>query len=164
MSRYSVLCISQSLSLKSLHGKFRLLLTICFSLNVIMLSAQAFDSSNLNFNGFPGVDNATSLEFGPVGNLYVVQENGLVKVYTVQRNGLKDYSVVSAEVLTLVQSIPNHDDDDGGLGGPANRQGTGGTTAGTAANPVIYVSSSDRRRGSGGGSPQRWLHHSSNLR
>ena len=115
-----------------------------------ILNAQSFDTSNLNFNGFAGVNNATALEFGPDGNLYVAEENGLVKIYTIQRNGQQDYDVTSAEVLSLVQSIPNHDDD-GTLGGPTNRQVTGITVAGTAADPEVYVSSSDRRRGAGGG-------------
>ncbi len=115
-----------------------------------IINAQSFDSSNLDFNGFSGVNNGTSLEFGPDGNLYVTEENGLVKIYTIQRNGEKDYSVTDAQVLTLVQSIPNHDDDDGSLGGPTNRQVTGITVTGTAANPEVYVSSSDRRRGAGG--------------
>ncbi len=115
------------------------------------LQAQAFDSSTLNFNGFTGVNNATALEFGPDGRLYVVEEDGLVKIYTIQRINSTNYEVLDAEVLTLVQDIPNHDDDDGGLGGPGNRQVTGVTVTGTAVDPVVYVSSSDRRRGAGGG-------------
>ena len=49
------------------------------------MNAQSFSSSNLDFNGNPGVDNATALEFGPDGDLYVVEEDGLVKIYTIQR-------------------------------------------------------------------------------
>lgn len=127
------------------------LMLILMLFNGMSVNAQSFDSSNLNFNGFAGVNNATSLEFGPDGNLYVAEEDGLVKVYTIQRNGIKDYDVTAVEVLTLVQSIPNHDDDDGSLGGPSNRQVTGITVTGTAADPEVYVSSSDRRRGAGGG-------------
>lgn len=131
---------------------FKVLVTLfLIVLGVQNLRAQAFDSSNLNFNGFAGVNNGTALEFGPDGKLYVTEEDGLVKVYTIQRNGVKTYDVTAAEVLTLVQSIPNHDDDDGGLGGPSNRQVTGITVAGTATDPDVYVSSSDRRRGAGGG-------------
>ncbi len=127
------------------------LIFLLLALGTGSLWSQSFDQNNLDFNGNPGVNNATSLEFGPDGNLYVAEENGLVKIYTIQRNGLADYSVTDSEVLTLVQSIPNHDDDDGGLGGPSNRQVTGITVGGTAADPVVYVSSSDRRRGAGGG-------------
>ncbi len=115
-----------------------------------LVSAQSFDKSDLDFNTFSGVNNATSLEFGPDSKLYVAEENGLVKIYTIQRNGPQDYDVTGVEVLTLVQSIPNHNDD-GNLGGPTNRQVTGITVAGTASNPIVYVSSSDRRRGAGGG-------------
>ncbi len=131
---------------KMLH---RVLLILSILLSFQSLFAQSFDTSNLNFNGFTGVNNATSLEFGPDGNLYVAEENGLVKIYTIQRNGQQDYDVTAADVLSLVQSIPNHDDD-GTLGGPTNRQVTGITVAGTAADPEVYVSSSDRRRGAGG--------------
>ncbi|MCW5517432.1 putative Ig domain-containing protein [Muriicola sp. Z0-33] len=128
-----------------------MLLFALLILSIGQIQAQiSFDSSNLNFNGFPGVNNSTALEFGPDGNLYVVEEDGLVKVYTIQRNGPQDYVVTNAEVLTLVQSIPNHNDD-GTADGNSQRQSTGITVAGTSTNPVVYVSSSDRRRGAGGG-------------
>lgn len=129
-------------------------LATCLSLFFLSFSSvfsQSFTSSNLNFGSFTGVDNATSLEFGPDGKLYVAEENGLVKVYTVVLASPGNYDVTAAEVLTLVQSIPNHNDNNGFPGGPGNRQVTGITVAGTAADPVVYVSSSDRRRGAGGG-------------
>lgn len=141
-----------SIKKRTFKSMFKIsLVLVLVQFGIQNLQAQSFDSSNLDFNGFGGVNNATSLEFGPDGNLYVAEEDGLVKVYTIQRNGIKDYDVTASEVLTLVQSIPNHDDDDGGLGGPSNRQVTGITVTGTASNPEVYVSSSDRRRGAGGG-------------
>ncbi len=131
------------------HTLILLLFTMIFGMG--NLWGQSFDQEDLDFNGNPGVNNATSLEFGPDGNLYVAEEDGLVKIYTIQRNGPADYVVTGSEVLTLVQSIPNHDDDSGALGGPGQRQVTGITVGGTAADPEVYVSSSDRRRGAGGG-------------
>ena len=56
------------------------------------------------------VKEATSLQFGPDGRLYVSQQNGLVKVFTVARRGLGDYEVTAEETIGLIQSIPNHDD------------------------------------------------------
>ncbi len=53
----------------------------------------------------------TSLQFGPDGRLYVGQFNGLIKAYTVARNGPNNYSVTTTETISLIQSIPNHDDD-----------------------------------------------------
>ena len=52
----------------------------------------------------------TSLQWGPDGRLYVGQFNGLIKVYTVLRNGPNNYSVTNTETISLIQSIPNHDD------------------------------------------------------
>jgi large repetitive protein len=96
-----------------------------------------------------GLNNPTSLDFGPDGRLYVSQQNGLIKAYTLQRNGTSDYSIVSVENINLVQGIKNHNDD-GTPSTVANRQVTGLMTAGTALNPVLYVSSSDPRIAGGG--------------
>jgi len=38
------------------------------------------------------IGNPTSLDFGPDGNLYVAQQDGLVKVFAVTRNGANNYS------------------------------------------------------------------------
>ena len=89
--------------------------------------------------------NPTSLQFGPDGLLYVGQQNGLIKVYDVVRNAANDYSVLSTETITLIQSIPNHNDDGTVNGGVNSRLLTGILVTGTAANPVVYVSSSDPR-------------------
>lgn len=57
------------------------------------------------------LDRPTSLQFGPDGRLYASQQDGLVKAFTVVRGGPGDYRVTATEVIDLIQSIPNHDDD-----------------------------------------------------
>ena len=59
--------------------------------------------------------------------------------------------VLQQEQITLIQEIPNHDDD--GTLNPSltTRQVTGLLVTGTADNPVLYVTSSDPRIGGGGG-------------
>ena len=58
-----------------------------------------------------GVTQPTVARFGPDHRLYVAQYNGLIKVLTIARTGVNAYSVTNTETITLVQSIPNHDDD-----------------------------------------------------
>ncbi|MGV3485086.1 MAG: malectin domain-containing carbohydrate-binding protein, partial [Planctomycetaceae bacterium] len=95
------------------------------------------------------ISKPTSLQFGPDGRLYVAQQNGLIKAFTIQKNGPSDYSVTATENISLVQQIPNHDDN--GTVNPSitTRLVTGLLVKGTAANPVIYVISSDPRIGAG---------------
>lgn len=87
----------------------------------------------------------TQLEFGPDERLYVSELDGLIYAFTIERNDeTGDYSVVATEVIDLIQTIPNHNDD----GTPYSselRNVTGMITAGTADNPVLYVTSSDPR-------------------
>ncbi|WP_247237823.1 PKD domain-containing protein [Telluribacter sp. SYSU D00476] len=91
--------------------------------------------------------NPTSLQFGPDGRLYISQQNGLIKVYTIAKNAPGDYTITGEEVISIINSIPNHNDD----GTPAptvkTRQITGLVVAGTAQTPILYVSSSDSRIG-----------------
>ncbi|MBC2840231.1 malectin domain-containing carbohydrate-binding protein [Robiginitalea sp. SC105] len=114
------------------------------------VQAQSFSSSQLNFNGNGGVNQGTSLMFGPDGRLYVLQLNGTIDIFTIQRNGVDDYVVTASEELLLVKNIPNHNDD-GSSNANNNREATGITVAGTASNPVIYATSSDSRVGGPGG-------------
>ncbi|WP_165917366.1 malectin domain-containing carbohydrate-binding protein [Flaviaesturariibacter aridisoli] len=121
-----------------------LLLLFCSS-----LSAEAqysFSSSGLKLNGAT-VYNPTSIQFGPDNRLYIAEQAGFIRIYTVRRNGPNDYSVTGFETITLVNAIPNHDDDGTLNSGITHRQITGILLRGTAANPVIYVSSSDSRIG-----------------
>ncbi|SFR48966.1 Galactose oxidase, central domain [Robiginitalea myxolifaciens] len=110
------------------------------------LEAQAFGQSTLNFNGNGGVNNATSLMFGPDGRLYVLNLNGTIDIFTIQQVGADDYEVIASEELSFVKDIPNHNDDGSSTSGN-NREATGLTMAGTPTNPIIYVTSSDSRVG-----------------
>jgi hypothetical protein len=91
----------------------------------------------------------TSVQFGPDGRLYVSQQNGLINVYTVVKNGANDYDVTATETISLIQQIPNHNDDGVLNSAVTERLVTGLLVAGTAQNPVIYVGSSDPRIGGG---------------
>ncbi len=127
-----------------------LILIGILTISIGRLHAQAFGQSNLNFNGNGGVNQATSLMYGPDGRLYVLSLNGTVDIFTVVKNGSNDYVVTASEELLNVKNIPNHNDD-GSSNSGNNREATGLTVAGTAANPVIYVTSSDSRVGGPGG-------------
>ncbi len=56
------------------------------------------------------INNGTALDFGPDGRPYVIQENGIIKIYTIQKNG-SNYEVTATETLQQVNDIPNHDED-----------------------------------------------------
>jgi hypothetical protein len=91
----------------------------------------------------------TSLDFGPDGNLYVAEQSGLIHVYTVSRTGTNTYTTTQTETLSLVQDIPNHDDD-GSVNNEINqRLITGILVAGSADDPIVYVTSGDPRIGAG---------------
>ncbi|MDM0034202.1 malectin domain-containing carbohydrate-binding protein, partial [Variovorax sp. J22P271] len=92
-----------------------------------------------------GLANPTSLQFGPDGRLYVAQQDGLIRIYDVTQPVPGQWSAVQAQTLSLVKSIPNHNDDGSLNTSLTDRQVTGIQVAGTAANPVIYVTSSDPR-------------------
>lgn len=94
----------------------------------------------------------TSLQFGPDGKLYYVQENGTVWYCNVVRQSANNYVAESLTPIDLVKLIPNYDDN-GTLNTTLHtRQATGLMVTGTAENPVIYVTSSDPRVGAGSGS------------
>lgn len=87
----------------------------------------------------------TSLQFGPDDRLYVSQQNGQINAYTIVRSGAGQYTATMTETITLIQQIPNHNDDGTLAPHLTERQVTGILVTGTAATPVIYVSSSDPR-------------------
>lgn len=119
-----------------------------FSFFSFTLNAQqvSFQDSMLNFTS--GLFIPTSLDFGPDNRLYVTTQFGVIHAYTIVRNGEKSYDVTSDSVITIIQTIPNHNDD-GAPHAVQQRQVTGIATAGTAANPVLYISNSDYRIGGG---------------
>lgn len=133
-----------------------LCLIILFLLAAGLITAQTV-SFTLGALAGESLVSPTSLQFGPDGRLYVAQQNGLILAYTIVRNGPNNYQVTATEAITLIQQIPNHNDD-GTLAPAVNtRQVTGIKVAGTAANPVIFVTSSDPRIGGGSGSTNKNL-------
>jgi hypothetical protein len=127
-----------------------LFISLILTFNALNIQAQSFSQSNLNFNGFGGISNGTSLMFGPDGRLYVAEYTGTIKIYTIDRIEGNNYTVTSAEFLTGLNNIKNHNDD-GSTDTSTYREFTGLTLAGTPTNPIIYATSSDFRIGGGGG-------------
>ncbi|MGR9088537.1 MAG: Kelch repeat-containing protein, partial [Gammaproteobacteria bacterium] len=120
----------------------------------VPLSGSAVNSVPVSFGkstlqGATALNKPTSLQFGPDGRLYVAQQNGLIRVYTVNRSGPNTYQVTATENITLIQSIPNHNDNGVLNSSITTRLVTGLLVAGTPFNPVIYVTSSDPRIGGG---------------
>ena len=109
----------------------------------IVSAAQTFVSSIV---GGTAITDATSIAIGPDQRLYVVQEDGTVKIFTMSRTSSTDYDVTATEIITLISDIENHNDD-GTLHATAGRQSTGICVGGTPSDPVIYVTSSDYRVG-----------------
>ncbi len=91
----------------------------------------------------------SSLQFGPDGQLYVLQSDGIVMTYRVTRGGPNAYAATETANIGLVKDIVNHDDNGVLNTTLGRRQATGMAVTGTAAAPVIYVSSSDPRYGGG---------------
>lgn len=87
----------------------------------------------------------TQLEFGPDGRLYVAELDGLIFAFTIERSEQTgSYSIAASEVIDLIQTLPNHNDD-GTPFASSLRSVTGMITSGTADNPVLFVTSSDPR-------------------
>jgi hypothetical protein len=99
--------------------------------------------------GTTGLSNPTSLQFGPDGRLYVAQQNGLLRVFGVTRNAANSYAANSSETISLINTVPNHNDDGTLNSNVTTRLITGILVVGTAANPVVYVAHSDPRIGGG---------------
>jgi hypothetical protein len=130
-----------------------LLLTAMF-LSVICssLAAQTITFTASNLAG-ETLSKPTALQFGPDGRLYVSQQDGKIFAYTIARTAPNNYTITATETITLIQEIPNHNDD-GVLNSAVNtRQVTGILVTGTAASPVLYVTSSDPRIGGGFSGP-----------
>lgn len=88
----------------------------------------------------------TSVQFGPDDRLYVATHKGLIYAYTIARNnGTSTYYITATETISLINTIPNHNDD--GTPNPAvmQRQVTGIYLTGSYEQPILYVTSSDVR-------------------
>jgi hypothetical protein len=107
--------------------------------------AVSFATQTVIVDNTDGLSNPTSLQFGADGRLYIAQQDGLIRIYDVTQAVSGKWSAVQAQTLSLIKSIPNHDDDGSLNASITDRQVTGIVVAGTAANPVIYVTSSDPR-------------------
>ncbi|MEK6481684.1 malectin domain-containing carbohydrate-binding protein [Catalinimonas sp. 4WD22] len=111
----------------------------------------AIQAASVGTGGLAGLalNNPTSLQFGPDERLYVSQQNGLILALTIVRNAASDYEVTASETISLINQIPNYNDDGSLNTNVKTRQVTGILLSGTATNPIIYVSSSDSRIGGG---------------
>ncbi|HEY4109095.1 malectin domain-containing carbohydrate-binding protein [Puia sp.] len=131
--------------LRRRKGLYGLFIALMLAFLPVSLRSQISFTNSLLSNAT--VANPTSLQFGPDGRLYVAQANGFIKIFTVVKNGTNSYSVTATETVTLINSIPNHNDDGSLAPSVTTRQVTGILVVGTAAQPMIYVSSSDSRVG-----------------
>ncbi|MBB6429242.1 Kelch repeat-containing protein [Algisphaera agarilytica] len=118
--------------------------TLSFGLEANAVDPVAVGFGTTTVNGLDATS-PTTLQWGPDNRLYVGTLDGLIHAYTITRNGANDYAVTDSETITLVQEIPNHEDD--GTLNPSvdTRLITGIKVVGTASDPVIYVTSSDPR-------------------
>ena len=124
--------------------------SLVIGLSATVESAEAvpvnFSESTLNSDVV--FTNATTIQFGPDGKLYVGDMNGQIHVLNVTRNGKDNYSATQEESITLIKEVINHNDD-GTRDFADKRLMTGFHIVGTASNPIIYAASSDPRQAAG---------------
>jgi large repetitive protein len=161
----SILNINNNKCEGGYYTSIRIKSFVLFVYFVLLGTLAAYAQANFSAAGLQGtgLNNPTSLEFGPDGRLYVSQQNGTIKVFTITRNSAADYRVTATETIDLVKNIPNHDDN-GRLNTSVNtRQVTGILVRGTRDNPVLYVTSSDPRIGGGGSGASKNLDTNSGI-
>ncbi|MEM6764503.1 MAG: multicopper oxidase domain-containing protein [Bacteroidota bacterium] len=120
-----------------------LLISLWFILIPGILEAQ-FTTSTL---GNVSLTNATSIQFGPDGMLYVGQQNGQILMLKVNRTAPNDYTAQSQLNILLIKEMQNHKDDGTERNEKESRQLTGFVVSGTADKPIIYTTSSDWKIG-----------------
>src|SRR3546814_14005009 len=69
---------------------------------------------------------------------------GIIKAFTITRSSASNYAVTNTETISLINAIPNHNDDGTLATEVVTRQVTGILLTGTAGSPILYVASSDR--------------------
>ncbi|GAB2798692.1 hypothetical protein GCM10027040_26880 [Halomonas shantousis] len=141
-----------------------------------------FSKSSLDLNGKISLYMPTALDWGEDGRLYVTEVTGDVKVLTVafgdpnpgDGDNTAGFYVTEAETISLIKSIPNHDDD-GSSSGSSSREVTGidvtpqfdenGAPVLINGKPAVnvYVTSSDSRIGAGNGGEDTGLDTNSGI-
>ncbi len=96
-----------------------------------------------------GPNKPTDLQFGPDGNLYVSERDGVIYQYAVKRNGKNNYTTTKTDKINLISNIVNHNDDGKVNNAVKGRLVTAILLTGTAAKPVMYVASGDPRMAAG---------------
>ncbi|OWY20548.1 choice-of-anchor D domain [Sphingobacteriales bacterium UPWRP_1] len=137
----------------SLYLKVFTKISACF---ILFLLLSVLDYAQAQSVGFgmsslagTGLNNPTSLQFGPDGRLYVAQQNGVIKIFTVQRVAANNYQITASQQIDVIAQMPNRNDDGTLNSSVWGRQVTGILVTGTAQSPVIYICSSDPRIGAG---------------
>ncbi|MEE4174814.1 MAG: tandem-95 repeat protein, partial [Xanthomonadales bacterium] len=127
--------------------RFRTTGVVAAALLTVAVGSTAQAQISFNSSGLPGtgLNNPTSIDFGPDERLYVSQQDGTIYAYTLQRNAPADYTILDTETISEIQGNVQNHNDDGSESTENTRQITGVLAVGTASNPVLYVSSSDPR-------------------
>ena len=136
-----------------------------------MALSPDFEQVQVDLKGI-GLNNPTSLQFGPDGRLYVSQQDGLIrsinlKTITDNDGNITKFVINNAggsDSTDLVQNIPNHDDN-GDLNISVNKRQVTGMVLeeGDNGEVILYVSSSDSRIGGGGSGNDKSLDTNSGI-
>ncbi|OWY23589.1 choice-of-anchor D domain [Sphingobacteriales bacterium UPWRP_1] len=143
----------KKLNAASLYFKAFLKISTCFILFLLLSVLDYVQAQTVGFGmsslAGTGLNNPTSLQFGPDGRLYVAQQNGIIKIFTVQRVAANNYQITASQQIDIIAQMPNRNDDGTLNSSVWGRQVTGILVTGTAQSPIIYICSSDPRIGAG---------------